>query len=1289
MVKNNLENPQEMRRFESLDQLKNELSRSTKNKERFVEFERTINEALQEGEKQGVIEFTEDEWKTLISNEKLPPIEVQKSLLKEKIDHREAVKEVSREKREWIMWELDKKVEEAKKAVNDIKQKTKETLSPLEKIKANFVKIGNSISESWNTLWTPIKFAWYTLWASLGFKFGKDALTAMTKEKAEKALENAKEKTGEIIKEWVVEKAAPLAILWGAGVGIFAFIKNKLPAWLSRSIEGNGTNILKAVGKNRALRMFGVWWALLFGLSQIANVMENPEIANKVWPLPENPEERKTWIKKVLSYCGGIWEETKKSLWDFFSQSKDVITGKTLDEYLTKKESEEEIPEDMQRLEEAFWPTKLYLEELGYDINYMAKNFAKIVVWLSIFSQSIRAVAIKWTMSAGQLWLFLLQGIGKNLFSSLFVIGIACNAAQLGGHKILVPRDPTKMQDWLRDLIQIPDVRAQLEKEWVDATLLQHAEENLNEAITLMTDTEKRDQRLKQERKRVMDKLKDAGLSLIAPERKTVLKSKNLEWFRHAETSFTHFLKNPNEREKELIQHIKNLSVEIEKWKEITATDIANLITASAGTRVSIHNKDNDKYIRWSIRDEAGFRIDDESADNLCVNPKLDSDDQYRAARVMPVGKEGWLGAWAALFEGMWWWVQSMPTKLREALSTNKLQEWANILQQILNNKIPIIRVGSEIYIDGFMFPADLVMNTIDYLDGDIALQELMIETGDGIVPCMVFGWTVGTVKYGIERFISGDKNARFKKRILLSSTLWITQWKMLKKGAGLIFHGPQKFKKWYEGIINMLADKRLKIESWFEQLIEWSRKYNYFFGGSKELRHIAKDLGELSEIKKNLTIAERASGSRDIDINRKKEYMRKMHNYIKEITKDLSPSEKKNHFLAHLFSLSDNPSAAAIEEALKTVNTDINSRTWRRIVIHAEQQINIRRQAEALAWLPEGHPRWARLKKAKGIAGVLAALAIPVWAALGADALNNHETANEETDDLGDSYEAPDYGEFEWDISKSEKIDNYAPEMRWVFQEIDTIKDTLVGEKDVGVMKLMLENNIDFYMKNDEEKVKNMITELTPRYEASVERFRKICQNNKASIERYFKENPEKQKQEIKICAFLWLGWEDGKLELRSMSREKFETHFYTTLDHVKDNISDYQDDGQQSGWEKAWEVGKNLVPIVSSWIDTKQAWRDLSRGHIKSWLLNGWMAALWWASDISLGITIAASVLTLGSATPSLAIPAALRAGVIAAKWSKVVKWIIITERAAEIATQTAQGIYLSVEKDVKEYL
>jgi len=48
----------------------------------------------------------------------------------------------------------------------------------------------------WSNIWTPVKFAWYTLWATLGFKFGKEALAAMTKEKAEKVIEAGKEKAG-------------------------------------------------------------------------------------------------------------------------------------------------------------------------------------------------------------------------------------------------------------------------------------------------------------------------------------------------------------------------------------------------------------------------------------------------------------------------------------------------------------------------------------------------------------------------------------------------------------------------------------------------------------------------------------------------------------------------------------------------------------------------------------------------------------------------------------------------------------------------------------------------------------------------------------------------------------------------------------------------------------------------------------------------------------------------------------------------------------------------------------
>ena len=63
-----------------------------------------------------------------------------------------------------------------------------EALSPLQKIKDGFSKIGTSIADVWSNIWTPVKFAWYTLWATLGFKFGKDALATMTKEKAEKVI---------------------------------------------------------------------------------------------------------------------------------------------------------------------------------------------------------------------------------------------------------------------------------------------------------------------------------------------------------------------------------------------------------------------------------------------------------------------------------------------------------------------------------------------------------------------------------------------------------------------------------------------------------------------------------------------------------------------------------------------------------------------------------------------------------------------------------------------------------------------------------------------------------------------------------------------------------------------------------------------------------------------------------------------------------------------------------------------------------------------------------------------
>lgn len=159
----------------------------------------------------------------------------------------------------------------------------------------------------------------------------------------------------------------------------------------------------------------------------------------------------------------------------------------------------------------------------------MVKNGAIVIAGASVISPSIRAIALRGTMTSAQLGLFLLSQIGKNIFSTLFVIAAVYNATVLAGHKILVPRDPEKMQEWLRELIQLPDVREHLEKEGVDASILENAQENLEEAVILLTDEEKREERLKQERERVMTQLKGSIISLAAPERKQVIQSKNIE----------------------------------------------------------------------------------------------------------------------------------------------------------------------------------------------------------------------------------------------------------------------------------------------------------------------------------------------------------------------------------------------------------------------------------------------------------------------------------------------------------------------------------------------------------------------------------------------------------------------------------------------------------------------------------------------------------------------------------------------------------------------------------------
>lgn len=114
MVSATLEKPGKIS-FDSLRDLREELTKQSKNQERLHEFQNTIDEALKDGDKRGVIEFTENEWKNLITEENLLPIEDLMNALKGKIEAIQEVTAETKEKTGGIAEEIKAKVEEVKK----------------------------------------------------------------------------------------------------------------------------------------------------------------------------------------------------------------------------------------------------------------------------------------------------------------------------------------------------------------------------------------------------------------------------------------------------------------------------------------------------------------------------------------------------------------------------------------------------------------------------------------------------------------------------------------------------------------------------------------------------------------------------------------------------------------------------------------------------------------------------------------------------------------------------------------------------------------------------------------------------------------------------------------------------------------------------------------------------------------------------------------------------------------------------------------------------------------------
>lgn len=55
--------------------------------------------------------------------------------------------------------------------------------------------------------------------------------------------------------------------------------------------------------------------------------------------------------------------------------------------------------------------------------------------------------------------------VGHNLISTAMIFTAITNGAVFAGHSIYVPEDNAELADWFRDIVELPEIRAEFEKQ--------------------------------------------------------------------------------------------------------------------------------------------------------------------------------------------------------------------------------------------------------------------------------------------------------------------------------------------------------------------------------------------------------------------------------------------------------------------------------------------------------------------------------------------------------------------------------------------------------------------------------------------------------------------------------------------------------------------------------------------------------------------------------------------------------------------------------------------------------
>lgn len=635
--------------FSDLAQLREELTKEAQNKERLSEYQKTIDLALEQGKKKGVIEFTETEWKSLISNENLPPFEEVQALLQEKIASAKEVASETKEKTGGLIEELQQKAEDltdgAKKKMDALQQKV-EDLKKYTKPGLWILGIGLSLK-----IW-GLKIAnWFSgLFGNKGEYDGKLKLAEMEKEFLENpeaamkkygtdALKIVKEKGGDNLhekKEWAREKIEPLAALSWAGIWIFSLLKSKLPSSLANKLaEGVGDkSFLGKLAKNRALRLFGISGVTLFSIGKLYEYIEKNGAS--LWNIPIDTEGKKSWWKNVIEKA---WIGVKDGAEEIWS----TLNGEKVEKYFEEKGPRPgyQFLESSDLLKDVKWKIRLLADKLELIYKKDPVKFEAAFIGIGIFKPWIIFGAV-WAWSKG---LELARTVLKVLYWSaknhplLWSLELAMLGSQVEGVKHI------QIPEWMT-LDTISETIS-------DITSMEHIQEKLeNIAPGFMTDNVKKISeyfenncaKLGTEIEYVYTHWQenlDAGMRnfLVTEEREKITWSNKIGLEAFQKDLHVELWEDKIKNIEALIWKDKKSGILWEliskstREEPLTESDVYKLIAATEGTNIRIFPEGGTRdwrTIQWIIVDEKGNP--EWTAKNICINPLKEENEKVEIA---------------------------------------------------------------------------------------------------------------------------------------------------------------------------------------------------------------------------------------------------------------------------------------------------------------------------------------------------------------------------------------------------------------------------------------------------------------------------------------------------------------------------------------------------------------------------------------------------------------------------------------------------------------------------------